>query len=134
MKKHKVYLGKRKVAHREGMVCGRWVVPSVLREYFSLRFRLQTLYFSLKISMNARVGLGMNNTYAAIGVATRKIITPAEAEQLPVESKDYYTECMQHRHKIAVALGKREHYSIQKLQVIHDEATSFFNSPQAEAA
>ncbi|MNV91019.1 hypothetical protein D3C71_1854650 [compost metagenome] len=84
--------------------------------------------------MNAKVGLGINNTYGMMGSSARKILTPAEAEVIPDESKDYYTQCMLHRRKIAKALDKRVHSSIQKLQVIHDEAEAFFNPPKAEAA
>ena len=136
MRKQRFYFGKRKIKHTNGVIGSTWVVPKMLRDYFALRMVLSQMFFSLKISMNAKVGLGINNTYGTMGSSARamKILTPAEAEVIPDESKDYYTQCMLHRRKIAKALDKRVHSSIQKLQVIHDEAEAFFNPPKAEAA
>lgn len=134
MRKQRFYFGQRKVPHRNGMINNQWVVPTMLRGYFSLRTVMSHLFFSMKISMNSRVGLGINNTYGMMGSSARKILTPAEAEALPKESVDHYATAMLHRRKIAKALDKRTNYSIQKLRVVHDEAVAFMNPPEAKAA
>ncbi|MNE50776.1 hypothetical protein D3C81_740670 [compost metagenome] len=134
MRKQRFYYGKCRLKHRNGWSNGRWVVPTMLRDYFALRICLLQMNFSMKLSMNSVVGSGINATAGMMGDKARKILTPAEAEVIPDESKDHYTKCMQHRRKIAKALDNRVSYSIQKMQVIHDEAEAFFNPPKAEAA
>jgi hypothetical protein len=134
VKKQRFYFGKRKINHRNGMIGSTWVVPKMLRDYFALRICLSQVFFSLKISMNAKVGLSCNNApIGMMGAGARKILTPEEAAELPKESVDHYTTAMLHRRKISKALDKRTHSSIQKLQAIHDEAEAFFNPPEAKA-
>jgi hypothetical protein len=134
MRKQKFYFGKRKVNHIDGKIASQWAVPTLLREYFILRQRLRMMFFSMKIAMNSRVGLGTNTnaTYGMMGGA-RKILTPAEAEVIPDESKDYYTGCMLHRRKIAKALDRRTTYSFQRLRAVFTDA-KYFMDPQVQEA
>lgn len=56
MKKTKTYLGQRRVKHTLGRVNGYWVVPRMLREYFSLRTKLGAIEKAAKIRVNTSYG------------------------------------------------------------------------------
>lgn len=142
MKKQRFYFGKNKLNHRNGFIGNTWVVPKMLRDYFALRIQAGQMFYGLKISMNAKVGLSCNNApivmdnakIGMMGAGARKILTPEEADALPKESVDHYTTAMLHRRKIAKALDKRTHYSIQKLKAVVDAAAAFMNPPEAKVA
>ncbi len=78
MKKKKVYFGKRKLTHHEGMHKGTWVVPRQFRLYFSMRRHLHTLSMAKKVYMNMLTGVhdvtGVSHErYIEMAIHRRKI-------------------------------------------------------------
>lgn len=95
MRKPKFYFGKSRLKHDEGKQNGKFVVPSLLRGWFTLRYKLRRWNLILKTAVNSSSG--------AVGDNMRI-------------STDHYTQMLTFRRRIAKALSLK--LSVQRLQAL----------------
>lgn len=104
MRKQKFYLGKRRLKHNEGKHNGKFVVPSLLRRWLMLRYKLSRWNMILKFACNSSVGSGAVGSNMSV-------------------STNHYVQMVTYRRRIVKALSLK--LSVQRLQGLLNEIEKY---------